>query len=90
MGFDAGALPPFPWDLLEPHKRRAAAYPGGLIDLSVGTPVDPTPPVLREALEAASDGPGYPPTIGTPALRQAIVDHYASERGVPGLSLRGV
>ena len=42
-------LPDFPWDTLAPHKERARAHPDGLVDLSVGTPVDPTPDVVREA-----------------------------------------
>ncbi len=65
-------LPDFPWDLLEPAKARAAAHPGGIVDLSIGTPVDPVPPLIRAALAEASDAPGYPLTAGTPALRAAI------------------
>ena len=65
-------LPDFPWDLLEPAKARAAAHPGGIVDLSIGTPVDPVPPLIRMALAEASDAPGYPLTAGTPALRAAI------------------
>jgi succinyldiaminopimelate transaminase len=65
-------LPDFPWDLLEPAKVAAAAHPGGIVDLSVGTPVDPVPEVVRQALAAASDAPGYPPTAGTPALLESI------------------
>ena len=65
-------LPDFPWDLLEPAKARAAAHPGGIVDLSIGTPVDPVPPLIRAALADASDAPGYPLTAGTPALRAAI------------------
>jgi succinyldiaminopimelate transaminase len=90
MGFDLAALPVFPWDRLEPHKREAAGHPDGLIDLSVGSPVDPTPGVLREALGTASDAPGYPPTVGTRALREAVAAHYARDRGVPGLPTAGV
>ena len=67
-----GVLPDFPWDLLAPHGRRAAEHPGGLVDLSIGTPVDPSPAVVRAALAAASDAPGYPKTAGTPALRAAL------------------
>ena len=65
-------LPDFPWDLLEPAKAIAAAHPGGIVDLSIGTPVDPVPPLIRAALADASDAPGYPLTAGTPALRAAI------------------
>uniref|UniRef100_UPI003556168D succinyldiaminopimelate transaminase n=1 Tax=Actinoplanes sp. RD1 TaxID=3064538 RepID=UPI003556168D len=66
------ALPDFPWDLLEPAKAVAAAHPDGIVDLSVGTPVDPVPAAIRAALADASDAPGYPLTAGTPALRAAI------------------
>ena len=45
-------LPDFPWDALVPHRRRAAAVAGGIVDLAVGTPVDATPPVARDALTA--------------------------------------
>ncbi|MGO8885116.1 MAG: succinyldiaminopimelate transaminase [Streptosporangiaceae bacterium] len=64
-------LPRFPWDALAPHRERARAHPGGIADLSVGTPVDPVPPVVTAALAAAADWPGYPATAGTPELRQA-------------------
>src|SRR5882762_11535824 len=57
-------LPDFPWDRLEPYKTVAAAHPDGLVDLSVGTPVDPTPAVVKRALAAAADAPGYPLTAG--------------------------
>ncbi|MDR0627192.1 MAG: succinyldiaminopimelate transaminase [Bifidobacteriaceae bacterium] len=90
MGFDASALPVFPWDLLEPYKRQAQACPDGLIDLSVGTPVDPTPTALQEALCQAANAPGYPATIGTEDLRCSIVNHYAQHRAVPDLPVTGV
>ncbi|BCJ66460.1 succinyldiaminopimelate transaminase [Polymorphospora rubra] len=68
----SAGLPDFPWDLLEPAKRLAAEHPDGIVDLSIGTPVDPVPALIRAALDAASDAPGYPLTAGTPALRAAI------------------
>jgi len=64
-------LPDFPWDALAPAAAVARAHPDGIVDLSVGTPVDPTPPLLREALTAAADAPGYPLTAGSTALREA-------------------
>ena len=70
----AGGLPDFPWDLLVPAKAAAARHPDGIVDLSVGTPVDPVPDVIRAALAAASDAPGYPLTAGSPALRAALTD----------------
>ncbi|HEY8720157.1 succinyldiaminopimelate transaminase [Pengzhenrongella sp.] len=85
MGLLTAALPDFPWDTLVPYARVARAHPRGIVDLSVGTPVDPTPDLVREALAAAADSPGYPTTHGTPALRQAVVDWFARRRGVPDL-----
>ncbi|MEV4631292.1 succinyldiaminopimelate transaminase [Micromonospora sp. NPDC049523] len=65
-------LPDFPWDLLAPAKVVAGKHPDGIVDLSIGTPVDPVPELVRAALAAGSDAPGYPLTAGTPALREAI------------------
>ncbi|MGP9537636.1 succinyldiaminopimelate transaminase [Brachybacterium sp. AOP43-C2-M15] len=81
----AARLPAFPWDTIAPAKQRAAAHRDGIVDLSVGTPVDPTPATVREALAAASDSPGYPTTIGTPALREALVDFTRRHRGAPAV-----
>ncbi|MBB6435301.1 succinyldiaminopimelate transaminase [Streptomyces candidus] len=67
-------LPVFPWDKLEPYRKTAAAHPGGLVDLSVGTPVDPVPELIQKALVAAADSPGYPTVWGTAELRDALVD----------------
>jgi len=67
----ADRLPDFPWDRLAPYQAIAAQHPDGIVDLSVGTPVDPVPQVIRDALDAASDSPGYPLTAGTVALREA-------------------
>lgn len=79
------SLPDFPWDTIAAAKARAAAHPGGLVDLSVGTPVDPVPDVIRAALTAAADEPGYPQTHGTPELRSAAVDAMKRRFGVTGL-----
>jgi succinyldiaminopimelate transaminase len=64
-------LPQFPWDRLAPYAAKADAHSGGRVDLSVGTPVDPTPLSVRQALSAAADSPGYPTTHGTARLREA-------------------
>lgn len=82
-------MPDFPWDLLEPAKRKAAAHPDGLIDLSIGTPVDPVPAVVRAALAAAANAPGYPATAGTPALQAAITAWVTSHctAGVEGFGV---
>ncbi|MBM6400844.1 succinyldiaminopimelate transaminase [Phycicoccus sonneratiae] len=87
-------LPDFPWDSLAPAKERASAFSDpslgddaghGLVDLSVGTPVDPTPRLVQEALAAAADAPGYPQTHGTADLREAVAAWFETRRGAPGV-----
>ena len=58
--------PPYPHDRLGQVRARAAEVAGGMIDASVGTPVDPMPQVVLDALTAAAPaGTGYPATIGS-------------------------
>lgn len=75
-------LPDFPWDSLVPFRERAAAHADGIADLAIGSPVDPTPALIRDALAGAADAPGYPATAGSDALRDAIVAWYARRHGV--------
>lgn len=77
-----GALPDFPWDTLAAAKQKAAAHPGGLVDLSMGTPVDPVPLAVRRALADAADAPGYPTVHGTAALRQSYSQWLSRAHGV--------
>ncbi len=86
----SGRLPDFPWDKLTSHAATARAHADGIVDLSVGTPVDPTPAVVQDALRAAADSPGYPTTVGLEATRQAAIDWLARRHGVTGLGLDGV
>ncbi len=85
-----GPLPDYPWDQMAPFAERARAHPQGIVDLSIGSPVDPTPPLIRDALAEATDAHAYPQTIGTPALREAIVGWFARRRGVAGLAVADV
>lgn len=78
-------FPDFPWDTIVAAKRRAAEHPDGIVDLSIGTPVDPTPAVARQALVEAADAPGYPTVLGPTPVRQAAVDWLARRAGVVGL-----
>jgi succinyldiaminopimelate transaminase len=82
----SGRFPEFPWDTLAAAKQRAAEHPDGLVDLSIGTPVDPTPQVVQQALIAAADAPGYPTVLGPESLRQAAVDWLERRFGIPGLT----
>ncbi|KHL10812.1 UNVERIFIED_CONTAM: N-succinyldiaminopimelate aminotransferase [Mumia flava] len=81
----ASRLPDFPWDSLADVKARAQQHPDGIVDLSIGTPVDDTPQVARDALAAASNAPGYPQTVGTRDLRTAAAAWLARRHGVVGL-----
>ena len=83
-GVSAG-LPVFPWDTLADATAQARSHPDGIVDLSVGTPVDPVAPLIRDALAAASAAPGYPTTAGTPALRSSAVAALNRRYGVTNL-----
>jgi succinyldiaminopimelate transaminase len=76
----------FPWDTLADVAALARSHPDGIVDLSVGTPVDDVAPVIQHALAAASSAPGYPTTAGTPALRASAVAALRRRYGVTGLA----
>jgi succinyldiaminopimelate transaminase len=82
----AGRLPDFPWDTLKAARGRAESHPGGIVDLSVGTPVDPTPEFVQRALASAADAHGYPLTWGTPELRAAIIAYLTRRWNARGLA----
>jgi succinyldiaminopimelate transaminase len=86
VGAVSASLPEFPWDTLADAKALAGAHPDGIVDLSVGTPVDPVAPLIREALAAAASAPGYPATAGTLRLRESAVAALARRYGVTGLT----
>jgi succinyldiaminopimelate transaminase len=78
-------LPDYPWDSLAGHRATAMAHPDGVVDLSIGTPVDPVPDWIRAGLASADDFSGYPATHGTPELRAAAVAALARRYGVTGI-----
>lgn len=83
-------LPDYPWDQMVPYAQRARGHADGIVDLSIGSPVDETPAVIRAALAAATDAHAYPQTQGTPQLRHAITQWYERRRGVRGLTEQNV
>jgi len=83
-------LPDYPWDQMVPFAARARAHADGIVDLSIGSPVDATPDVIRRALAEATDAHAYPQTAGTPELQRAIVAWYERRRGVTGLTEKNV
>jgi len=84
-GTSTPALPDFYWDTIAEQAALARAHPDGVVDLSVGTPVDEVPTVVRAALSAAADQPGYPLAAGTPELRSAAADALKRRFGVDGV-----
>ncbi|KOU48598.1 N-succinyldiaminopimelate aminotransferase [Streptomyces sp. WM4235] len=75
---------------MEPYKATAVAHADGIVDLSVGTPVDPVPEVIRRALIEAADSPGYPTVWGTVALRDAITGWLRGRLGASAAGHRNV
>ncbi|MFV0306458.1 MAG: aminotransferase class I/II-fold pyridoxal phosphate-dependent enzyme [Desertimonas sp.] len=63
--------PPYPYDRLDRLSPLAAAHPGGVVDLSIGTPMDPPPGAVVEAFARSDAERGYPNSIGSPPLREA-------------------
>ena len=75
-------FPDFPWDTIAGAKTRAQAHPDGIVDLSIGTPVDPTPSIAQDALIAAANSPGYPTVHGPASLRTAASAYLDRRFGV--------
>jgi succinyldiaminopimelate transaminase len=63
--------PPYPYDRLNRLLPITDAHEGGTVDLSIGTPFDPPPLSVIEALSSSGSERSYPPSIGTPAFREA-------------------
>lgn len=82
-GADAAGFvpPPYPYDRLHPIEVLASAVSGGPVDLSIGTPVDPPADGVVEALAGSGAERGYPPSIGTEALRDAVADWFGRRFG---------
>jgi succinyldiaminopimelate transaminase len=78
----ASRLPAWTWDRIAPLREKASSHPDGAVDLSIGTPVDPVPDVIRDALAGGSNAPGYPATWGTERLRSAAAGWLARGCGV--------
>ncbi|CAN5891190.1 bifunctional succinyldiaminopimelate transaminase/glutamate-prephenate aminotransferase [soil metagenome] len=74
--------PPYPYDRLAPLKALAEHGPGGLVDLSVGTPCDPPSAAVAARLGDPSAAGRYPPSIGTAAYRDAAAGWLHRRFGV--------
>lgn len=74
--------PPYPYDRLDAIKHLADHHDGGIVDLSIGTPCDPPHRSVVRALATSDTERGYPPSIGTPVLREAISQWFDRRLGV--------
>ena len=74
--------PPYPYDRLRELEPLAAAHDGGVVDLSIGTPCDPPPGFVLDALSASGTERGYPASIGSPAFREAAAGWLDRRLGV--------
>lgn len=74
--------PPYPYDRLKTLEPIAAVHDGGVIDLSIGTPCDPPPQLVLDALASSDTERGYPPSIGNLAFREAVCAWFDRRVGV--------
>ena len=79
VGFEP---PPYPYDRLDPIQKIAQQHDGGIVDLSIGTPCDPPPPAVIEALSGSGSERGYPASIGSEALRRSIARWMGRRFGI--------
>ena len=74
---------PYPFEELDRRKAEAVAAGRTLIDLGIGDPREPTPPLVRDALvDAVGPTSSYPRAAGLPELREAIAGWVRRRFGV--------
>jgi aspartate/methionine/tyrosine aminotransferase len=82
------APPPYPYDRLDRlssiiRERFGPVGEGsGMVDCSIGTPCDPPPAAVVEALATSGTERGYPPSIGSAAYRRAAAGWLQRRFGV--------
>jgi aspartate/methionine/tyrosine aminotransferase len=80
---DAPFVPPvYPFDKLTEIVALAGAHEGGAVDLSIGTPCDPPPRDVIEALGHSGTERGYPSSLGSVELREAAAAWMQRRLGV--------
>jgi len=82
MSSPAWTPPPYPYDRLTPWREKAAALPGGIVDLSIGDPTDPPPASVVAALSSSGAERMYPTSVGSPAFRAAAAGWMQRRFGV--------
>ena len=79
------SLPPYIFSDLERRKHAARAAGHEFLDLGIGSPDQPTPPAVIEALRAAATASvtnAYPPFRGSDRLLTAATQFMATRFGV--------
>jgi N-succinyldiaminopimelate aminotransferase len=78
-------LQPYPFEKLRALTAGYTPNPAlKPLNLSIGEPKHPTPTLVKDALTRALDGlAGYPATLGSPELRQAIAAWLGRRYGIP-------
>jgi succinyldiaminopimelate transaminase len=79
----------YDWSRVQRYRDIATQH-GGVLDFSVGSPIDPVPDSVRLALSEAStksNAHGYPATAGSRDLREAILHWFQNERDVDFTSI---
>jgi succinyldiaminopimelate transaminase len=75
--------PPYPYERLDALRRLADSLAGGIVDCSIGTPIDPVPDVaIDAAARALGASNGYPASAGSVALRDAASDWMRRRFGI--------
>lgn len=74
--------PVYPYERLAGAMEKAKAHPGGIVDLSIGTPADPAPPAVVAALATSGQEAGYPFSVGNAGYRKAAAGWMARRLGV--------
>lgn len=80
-----GDIPPYLFLELDRIVEREKKQGHDIINLGIGDPDQPTPPVVVEAMQKAVANPvnhRYPNYLGSPEFRQAIGDWYRHRFGV--------
>lgn len=71
-GLPRSFVPPaYPYDRLRPLAAVAQNHPGGMVDLSIGTPCDEPPLAVVAALASSGAERGYPSGVGSDRLLDA-------------------
>jgi succinyldiaminopimelate transaminase len=83
-------LPPYPYDRLQGLAKLAEAHEGGMVDCSIGTPCDPPPRAVVDALASSGTERGYPASAGSPQLREAAAEWLTRRFGLAEVPVSSV